>query len=127
MLLISHHLHLLLGHILKDEILVLFPVALHYKLVLDPSEVCEGALGLHIIVFIEVLHSRDPILLDLLNDTLLMNFGLDQRRLSLGLGIYLELLFEILNLPLKNGGYLFRILYGLIEHVGLSNELAVLL
>jgi hypothetical protein len=51
-------------------------------------------------VFIEVLHSRDPILLDLLNDTLLMNFGLHQRRLSLGLGIYLEVLFEVLNLPL---------------------------
>ena len=56
-----------------------------------------------------------------------MNFGLNQRRLRLGLGIDLELLFEVLNLPLQDCSYLFRVLYGLIEHGGLSHELAVLL
>jgi hypothetical protein len=56
-----------------------------------------------------------------------MNFGLNKRRFSLGLGIDLKLLFEVLNLPLKDSGYLFRILYGLIEDGTLSHELAVLL
>jgi len=77
MLLISHDLYIFLLHFFHNKVFVVLPISFHDQLILDPPQVSDSSLGLHVIVFVEMLHAGSSILRNLLQDSLLMDLCLD--------------------------------------------------